>query len=110
VIEPQARSREGVVPKPHGYKVCLGTTPRASLRARAALLTQEGVPPAPTAFQQTRALHSFTASMTARFSLRLQQTGGPRSASGRSLKNRPPLRQKALDPCHIFRVPSVITV
>jgi hypothetical protein len=36
-----------------------------SLRAHAALLTQEGGPPAPTTFYQTRAVHSFTASMTA---------------------------------------------
>jgi hypothetical protein len=31
------------VPKPHPYKVCWGTSPRATLLGRAALLTQEGV-------------------------------------------------------------------
>src|SRR5215510_3202503 len=33
----------GEVPKPPPYKVCLGTSPRAPLSGRAALLTQEGV-------------------------------------------------------------------
>jgi len=36
-------STRGEVPKPHDYKVCLGTSPRATLSGRAALLTQEGV-------------------------------------------------------------------
>jgi hypothetical protein len=34
----------GEVPKPHVYKVRLGTSPRATLSGRAALLSQEGVP------------------------------------------------------------------
>src|SRR5262245_13652722 len=33
----------GEVPEPHNDKVCLGTSPRATLSGRAALLTQEGV-------------------------------------------------------------------
>jgi hypothetical protein len=33
----------GEVPEPHDYRVCLGTSPRATLSGRAALLTQEGV-------------------------------------------------------------------
>jgi hypothetical protein len=52
----------GVVPKPHPYKGLLGNHPsRGPFRARAALLTQEGGPPAPTAFHQTRPrfVHSF---------------------------------------------------
>jgi ribose transport system substrate-binding protein len=34
----------GEVPNPHPWKVCLGTSPRATLSGRAALLAQEGVP------------------------------------------------------------------
>ena len=33
----------GEVPEPHAYKVCLGTSSRATLTGRAALLTKEGV-------------------------------------------------------------------
>ena len=33
----------GLVPKPHPHGVCVGTSPRATLSGRAALLTQEGV-------------------------------------------------------------------
>ena len=40
-IEPSEIVR-GEVPKPHPYKVCLGTSARATLSGRAALLTQEG--------------------------------------------------------------------
>jgi hypothetical protein len=54
VIEPSSEITRGVVPKPHPYKLCLGTTPRATLSGRAALLTQEGASPTPTAFHQTR--------------------------------------------------------
>src|SRR5215510_2396752 len=38
----------GEVPEPHDYKVCFGTSPRATLAGRAALLTQEGVAKAAT--------------------------------------------------------------
>ena len=33
----------GLVPKPHPHGVCVGTSPRATLSGRAALLTQEGI-------------------------------------------------------------------
>jgi hypothetical protein len=59
VIEPQARSREGWF-RSRILKRFAWEPPLArSLRAHAALLTQEGGPPAPTVFHQTRAVHSF---------------------------------------------------
>jgi hypothetical protein len=42
-IETEVEIVRGEVPKPHLYKVCCGTSPRATLSGRAALLTQEGV-------------------------------------------------------------------
>jgi hypothetical protein len=65
VIEPQARSREGWFPSRVLTRFASERLLGRSLRARAALLAQEGVPPVPTAFQQTRAVHSFIGSMTA---------------------------------------------
>jgi hypothetical protein len=50
VIEPQARSREGRFRSRVVTKFPWEPPLARSLRARAALLTQEGAPPAPTAF------------------------------------------------------------
>jgi hypothetical protein len=64
VIEPQARSREGWFRSRILTRFAWEPPLARSRRARAALLTQltqEGVPPAPTGFRQTRAVHSFTA-------------------------------------------------
>jgi hypothetical protein len=63
VIEPQARSREGWFRSGILTRFAWEPPPARSLRARAALLTQEGGPPAPTAFHQTRLgfVHNFIA-------------------------------------------------
>jgi ABC-2 type transport system ATP-binding protein len=60
VIEQQARSREGWFPSRILISFAWEPPLARSLRALAALLAQEGVPPAPSAFHQTRAAHSFT--------------------------------------------------
>jgi hypothetical protein len=54
VSEPQARSREGWFRSRIVTRFAREPPLAWSLRARAALLTQEGVPPAPTGFRQTR--------------------------------------------------------
>jgi hypothetical protein len=56
-IEPQARSREGWFRSRIVTRLAWEPPLARSRRARAALLTQEGAPPAPTAFRQTRAVH-----------------------------------------------------
>ena len=44
MIETKSRSREGRFRSRIPANLCVGTSPRAALRDRAALLTQEGVP------------------------------------------------------------------